>query len=112
MPALWPAQVPSDELQVLSLDGDEIAPPEAAGLADHWVGEYRATPANGDRLRLAAPKNLTGAQIRGSLLRVLSSEARGAATPEAAIAEAKMRRVLEAIDVAHRMIQGRAQGRI
>jgi hypothetical protein len=112
LPASSPARIEIDELKVLSLDGDLIAPPEAAGLAEHLVGQYRAAPTTGDHLRIPPPKNLTGPQIRASLTRVLCSEARGAPTPEAAIAEAKMRRVLQALDIAHQMIQTNAQARM
>lgn len=112
LPASSPARIAIEELHVLSLDADLVAPPEAAALVEHLVGEFRAAPTTGDHLRMPPPKNLTGPQIRASLTRVLGTEARGAPTADAAIAEAKMRRVLQALDLAHRMIQTNAQTRM
>src|SRR5262245_28274890 len=68
------ATVQIAELEALRHDADLFAP-EAAGLAEPLVNDYRAVPSSGDHLRLPPCSNKTAAQIARSLDRFLSSEA-------------------------------------
>lgn len=102
--AASPARIAVEEMQALSLDAEVIAP-EHSELAEHLVAQFRAPPMTGDHLRVPPPRNLTGQQISRSVVRMLAHEPAGASSPEAAIAEAKMRRVLEALDATQRAIR-------
>ena len=99
-----------DELEVLRLDVDMVAPPEAAQLAEPLVEHFQATPTSGDHLRLPQPARYTSGQLRGAVDRILSADSSGAArSPDAVVKEAKMRRVLSALQGANNLIQQKSQ---
>lgn len=88
---------------------DLVAPPEAADLAEPLVALYQGTPTSGDHLRLEQRTNHSGPAIRAAVARVLSADITAVAgNQDAVIKEAKMRRVLQALDGAVADIQRRA----
>ena len=94
-----------DALRALDL----VAPPEAADLAEPLVALYQGTPTSGDHLRLEQRTNHSGPAIRAAVARVLSADITAVAgNQDAVIKEAKMRRVLQALDGAVADIQRRA----
>ncbi|MCA9552653.1 MAG: hypothetical protein KC933_21650 [Myxococcales bacterium] len=99
-----------DELEVLRLDVDMVAPPEAAQLAEPLVEQFQATPTSGDHLRLPQPPRHSAAQLRGAVDRILAADASTAArSPDAVVKEARMRRVLTALKGANQLIQQKSQ---
>jgi hypothetical protein len=105
-----PARIAIEEMQALNLDAEVIAP-EHADFQDDLVAQFRAPPTSGDHLRMPPPKNLTGQQISRSMMNVLAGGELGSNNPDAAIAEAKMRRVLEVLDSAQRAIRQSSSSR-
>ena len=84
-----------DALRALDL----VAPPEAAELAEPLVELYRGTPTSGDHLRLEQRTHHTGPAIRAAVGRILVADTTAiAGTQDAVLKEAKMRRVLQALD--------------
>lgn len=73
------AQLGIRELEVLRLDVDMVAPPEAADLAGPLVESFRAVPSAGDHLRLPTMTNLDGPAMRAAVSRVLMAGAEGTA---------------------------------
>jgi hypothetical protein len=97
------------ELAVLRLDFDMVAPPEAAELGEPLVEMYQGTLTSGDHLRLDQRTNHSGAAIRAAVGRVLATDPTAAASSQdAVLKEAKMRRMLQALDGAVADIQRRA----
>jgi hypothetical protein len=98
------------ELEVLRLDLDMVAPPDAAELAEPLVDAFRGAPTSGDHLRLPQMTQLDGPGMRAAVGRVLAVDtaAAGAPDPDAAEKEARMREVLRALDSAAEHIQLRA----
>lgn len=99
-----------DELEILRLDVDLVAPPEAAALAEPLVETFQAPPTSGDHLRLPQPTRFSAQQLRGAVDRVLAADTSGAArSPDAVVKEAKMRRVLGALRGANQHIARQSQ---
>ncbi len=88
---------------------DMVAPPEAADLAEPLVELYRGTLTSGDHLRLEKRTNFSGPAIRAAVGRILTADVTAVAGgQDSVIKEAKMRRVLQALDGAVADIQRRA----
>ncbi len=99
-----------DELAILRLDVDLVAPPEAAQLAEPLVETFQATPSSGDHLRLPQPARFGAEQLRGAVDRILQTDTQGAArSPDAVVKEARMRRVLSALQGATQHISRQSQ---
>jgi hypothetical protein len=98
------------ELEALRrLDLDMVAPPEAADLAEPLVALYQGTPTSGDHLRLPQLTHLDAQSLRSAVGRVLAVDTTAiAGSQDAVLKEAKMRRVLKALDSAVADIQRRA----
>ena len=96
------------ELEVLR-NVDLVAPPELAQSGEPLVEAFRGNITNGDHLRLPQLTHLPGDALRTSLRRVLSTDIDGpGGSPDARAAEAKMHRVLGAIEDALATIQAYA----
>lgn len=103
------AQMGIQEIEVLRLDLDMVAPPDAAELAEPLVEMYRGTLTSGDHLRLAQATYHDGPTLRSAVGRVLSIDTTAhAGSQDAVLKEAKMRRLLQALDGAVADIQRRA----
>lgn len=104
------AQLGIKELEVLR-NVDVVAPAELAQVGEPLVETYRGNITTGDHLRLPQMTRLPDDVLRDSLRRVLSADLdRAGGSPEARAAEAKMHRVLGAIDDALTTIQAHAGG--
>ena len=96
------------ELEVLR-DVDFVAPAALAQVGEPLVESYRGNITNGDLLRLPPPTRLDGETLRASVRRVLGAPIdRPGGSPKARSAEAKMHRVLGAIDSALTTIEAHA----
>lgn len=99
-----------DELEILRLDVDLIAPPEAAELGESLVDTFQAPPTSGDHLRLPQPPRSSAERLRGAVDRMLAVDTSGAArSQDAVVKEAKMRRVLNALRGANQHIARQSQ---
>lgn len=99
-----------DELEILRLDVDLVAPPEAAQLAEPLIETFQATPSSGDHLRLPQPTRLAAGQLQGAMDRILKTPTSNAArSPDAVVKEARMRRVLAALQGATEHISRQSQ---
>jgi hypothetical protein len=103
------AQMGIKELQVLRLDVDMVTPPEVAEIAEPLVDAYRGSITTGDQLRLPKLTNLDGPSMRSAVNRVLSAKMTSiVGGAEALESEAKMRRVLGALEDTVAQIQRNA----
>ncbi len=99
-----------DELEILRLDVDMVAPPEVAQLAEPLIETFQATPGSGDHLRLPQPTRFAAAQLQGAVDRILETPTSNAArSPDAVVKEARMRRVLAALQGANEHIARQSQ---
>ncbi len=102
------AQLGIKELEVLR-NVDIVAPAELAEAAEPLVEAYRGNITNGDHLRLPQMTRLHPEAMQASIRRVLSTDiGRPGGSPEARAAEAKMHRVLTAIEDAYLTIRAHA----
>lgn len=96
-----------DELRLLRADLDMVAPPEAAELRRNGL-DFTGPLTTGDHLRLPQMTFMDGRELRGAVRKVLRADTTEAVgSPEAAVKEAKMLRMLKALDGAQRFIQSR-----
>lgn len=99
------AQLGIQELRVLR-DVDLVTPPEVADLAEPLVEAYRGNVTTGDHLRLQQLTSFDGPAMRASVHRILTADMSAKAGTEAErAAEAKMLRVLSALEDAVSHIQ-------
>lgn len=95
------AQMGIQELKVLRLDVDMVAPPEAAELAEPLVQAYRGEISTGDQLRLPQMTRNDGPSMRAAVNRVLATDTQALSTDSSAVVkEERMLRVLRALDYA------------
>lgn len=88
-----------------------VASPELAQDSEFLVGLYRGDSDHADRLRLEQRTFLDGPTMRAAVGRVLDVEVGAGGSPEQIAKEAKMRRLLGALDAAVGSIQQQTLGR-
>jgi len=100
-------QVSIDEIDVLRADLDVVLPPEALSLGGPRL-DFNAPTTSGDHLRLPQMSALDGPQMRAAIRRVLRVDRTAAAgSGEAVMKEARMHRLLRALDGTQRAIHRR-----
>jgi hypothetical protein len=88
-----------------------VASPELAQDSELLVGLYRGDTNGADALRLEQRTQLDGPSMRSAVGRILATEITPGGSPEQLEKEAKMRRLLGALDVAVGSIQQQTIGR-
>jgi hypothetical protein len=97
------------EIEVLRADLDMVTPAEASELAQPLVEMYRGVVTSGDQLRLPLLSNHNGPTIRAAVGRVLDTDTSAPiGSREDVLKEAKMHRVLRALEGAAAQIQRHA----
>lgn len=98
------------EIEVLRADLDMVSSAEATDLAQPLVEMYRGSITSGDHLRLPLLTNHDGPSLRAAVARVLETDtsAMAAGSREDVLKEAKMLRVLRALEGAVAQIQRQA----
>lgn len=102
-------QIAVDELAVLGADLDVVLPPEAVSIGAQRLN-FNAPTTSGDHLRLQQATALDAPQMRASLRRVLRTDLGAAAgSSEAVMKEARLHRLLRALDGTQRAIKQRTE---
>lgn len=105
------AQLAIKELEILRGDVDLVNPNAVAGVSDSQLDRYRGAVTSGDHLRLDQRTRRDGPAIRAAITRILAVDtSSGGASADAVLKEAKMRRVLVALDYAAQFIRHQATG--
>src|SRR5262245_38305697 len=101
-PALAPREMIDHQPAVQALDALrldlDLERPEPDQLTGPLARSLGASSSSGDHLRIAEPPEYAGHEMAAALARILSTDvSTGISSSEAAVKEAKMRRVLEAL---------------
>ena len=87
-----------DELEAMRLDLDLLSPEDGHALVGPMVERLQQRPSLGDELRLPPPPEMAAIELNQALQNVVSTKVdRPVMDGEAAVAELRMRRVLEAL---------------